>query len=123
LHRNPAGAIGGERNHKAAKRIHSLSRARSGQAMFDTGTAFLFNPKQLDRRIAATRDTKFCKWLQHLGAESGDDAEEEPLDEKEDAAGGSTEEFDRLEISGGIDSIVDEDIVDGQVVDEGSIFD
>jgi hypothetical protein len=97
LHRNPTVAIGGERNHKAAKRVHSRSRARLRQAKIETGTAILFNSKQLDRRIAAIRDTIFCKWLQQLGADCGDDAEEELLDEEEDAAGGSIEELDRLE--------------------------
>ena len=29
----------------------------------ETGTAIMFNSKQLDRQIAITRDTKFCKWL------------------------------------------------------------
>jgi hypothetical protein len=55
-------------------------------------------------------------------ANSGDDAEEEPLDEEEDAAGGCIEEFDRLDISGGIDSIADKDLFDEEVVDEGNIF-
>jgi hypothetical protein len=66
---------------------------------------------------------KFCKWSHQLGADSGVDAEEEPLGEEEDAAGGSIEEFDRLDMSGGIDGIADEDLFDKAVVDEGSIFD
>ena len=43
LHKNPTGASGGERNHKAAKRIHSRSRARLGKHKIETGTAILFN--------------------------------------------------------------------------------
>jgi hypothetical protein len=38
------------------------------------------------------------------------------------AAGGCIEEFDRLDISGGIDGIADEDLFDEAVVDEGNIF-
>jgi hypothetical protein len=105
-----------------AKRVHSRSRSRLGQVKIETGTAFQLNSNQLVRRIATARDTKFCKWLQQLGADSGDDAEEEPLDKEEDAAGGSIEEFDRLDMSSGIDGIADDDLFD-EVVDEGSIFD
>jgi hypothetical protein len=35
LHKNPTGASGGERNHKAAKRVHSRSRARLGKHKID----------------------------------------------------------------------------------------
>ena len=76
----------------------------------------------LNHRIVATRDTKFYKWLQQLGADNEDDAEEEPLDEEEDAVGNCIEEFDCLDISGGIDDIVDKDLFDKEVVDEGNIF-
>jgi hypothetical protein len=51
---------------------------------------------------------KFCKCLQQLSADNEDDAEEEPLDEEEDAASGCIEEFDRLDISGGINNIANE---------------
>ncbi len=122
LHKNPAEASGGERNHKAGKHVHSHSRAQLGQTKIETGTAILFNTKQLDRRITPTWDTKFCKWLQQLSANNRDDAEEEPLDKEEDAVDGCIEEFDRLDISGGIDDIVDEDLFDEEVVDKGNIF-
>jgi hypothetical protein len=122
LHKNPTGASEGERNHKAGKHVHSHSRARLGQTKIETGTAILFNTKQLDRRITSTWDMKFCKWLQQLSANNRDDAEEEPLDKEEDAADGCIEEFDRLDIYGGIDDIVDEDLFDEEVVDEGNIF-
>jgi hypothetical protein len=38
------------------------------------------------------------------------------------AAVGCIEEFDRLDISGGINGIADEDLFDEGVVDEGNIF-
>jgi hypothetical protein len=58
-----------------------------------------------------------------MGKSNDDNAEEGPLDEEEDAAGGSIEEFDRLDMSGGIDGIADEDLFDEEVVDENGIFD
>jgi len=45
LHKNPAGASGGECNHKAGKRVHNRSCARLGQAKIKMGTAILFNAK------------------------------------------------------------------------------
>ncbi|CAK9207874.1 unnamed protein product [Sphagnum troendelagicum] len=122
LHKNPAGASGGKHNHKASKRVHNRSRTRLGQAKIEMGTAILFNAKQLDRRITTTRDMKFCKWLQQFGADNGDDVEKEPLDEEEDDVASYIEEFDRLDISSSIDNIVDEDLFDEEVVDEGNIF-
>jgi hypothetical protein len=66
-----------------------------GQVKIKIGTTILFNAKQLI---------------------------EEALDEEEDAASGCIEEFDRLDISDGIDSIVDKDLFDEEVVDKGNIF-
>ena len=48
LHNNPTGANMGEHNHKVAKRIHSQSRVRLGKHKIETGTAILFNSKQLN---------------------------------------------------------------------------
>ena len=81
LHKNPTGARGGERNHKAAKRIHSRSRARLGKHKIKTRTTIMFNSKQLGRQIATTRDAKFCKWLQQRCLDNGYEAElkEDPL--------------------------------------------
>ena len=62
LHKNPTGASGGERNHKATKHIHSRSRAWLGKHNIKTRTAILFNLKQLDRQIATTRD-RVDAWL------------------------------------------------------------
>ncbi len=95
LHKNPIEASGGERNHKAGKCVHSRSCAWLGQVKIKIGTTILFNAKQLI---------------------------EEALDEEEDAASGCIEEFDRLDISDGIDSIVDKDLFDEEVVDKGNIF-
>ena len=51
LHKNPAGASGGERKHKAAKRGHSRNRARLGQSKIETATAILYNSRQLARKL------------------------------------------------------------------------
>ena len=125
LHKNPTRASGGECNHKAAKRVHSRSRARLGKHKIETGTAILFNSKQLDRQIATTRDTKFCKWLQQLYADSGYEVEleEDPVDEDEDGGGGSIDELDRIDISKGIDNMHDEDIFEAEeVMDKSKIY-
>ena len=71
-----------------------------GKHKIETETATLFNAKQLDRQIATTRDTKLCKWLQHVYNDSGYEVEleEDPLDEDEDGGGGNIDEFDRVDI-------------------------
>ena len=127
VHQNPAGASGGERNHKSAKHVHSRLRSRLGQAKVETGTAILFNAKQLHRQMAVTRDNRFCKWLKDLGmpGNQGINAAnqlEELLEVNEGAGedlilGGDTEgvngpdEFDEIDLSGGIDTIADEELL------------
>ena len=91
----------------------------------ETGTAIMFNSKQLDRQIAITRDTKFCKWLQQLCPDSGYEAEleEDPVDEDEDGGDGSLDEFDRVDISEGVDGMHDEDIFEAEeVMDKSNIY-
>ena len=85
----------------------------------------MFNSKQLDRQIATTRDTKFCKWLQQLYPASGYEAEleEDPVDEDEDGGGGSIDEFDCVDIFEGVDGMHDEDIFEAEeVMDESNIY-
>ena len=100
VHQNPAGASGGERNHKSAKHVHSRLRARLGQAKIETGTAILFNAKQLQRQMSVTRDTRFCEWL---GGE-----EEDLLLDVDDEEVNGPDEFDQIDLSCGIDTISDE---------------
>ena len=81
----------------------------------------MFNSKQLDRQIATTRNTKFCKWLKQLCHDSGYEAEleEDPVDEDEDGGDGSIDEFDHVDISEGVDNMHDEDIFEAEeVMDE-----
>ena len=86
----------------------------------------MFNSKHLDRQIATTRDTKLCKWLQRLCPDSGYEAEleEDPIDEDEDGGGGgSIDEFDRVDISEGVDGMHDKDIFEAEeVMDESNIY-
>ena len=77
VHRNPAGASGGERNHKSAKHVHSQLCAQLSAVKVETGTAIHFNAKQLQRQITTTRDSRFCKCLRHLGAAFLGDAEDD----------------------------------------------
>ena len=81
--------------------------------------------KQLDCQITTTRDAKFCKCLQHLCPDSGYEAEleEDPVDKDEGGGGGSIDEFDRFDISEGVDGMHDEDIFEAEeVMDESNIY-
>ena len=72
LHKNPTWASGGERSHKAVKRIHSRSRARLGKHKIETGIAIPFNLKWLNRQIAITRlDQHSCQMRVFLPCERG----------------------------------------------------
>jgi hypothetical protein len=125
LHRNPAGASGGERNHKAAKHVHRALRSRLGQANVERGTAIFFNAKQLHRELSVTRDSKFCNWLERLGLRCNDlleIAEEEIFELPADDGGGDIfvgsvedenlldEEFNLVDVSGGVGTIADCDL-------------
>ena len=109
----------------AAKHVYSRSWARLGKHKIETWTAIMFNLKQLYCQVATTRDTKFCKWLQQLCPNIGYEAEleEDHVDEDEDAGGGSIDEFDRVDISEGVDGMHDEDIFEAvEVMDESNIY-
>lgn len=121
VHQNPTGASGGERNHKSAKHVHSKLRARLGQGKVERGTAIHFNAKQLQRKMKVTRDSNFCMWLKNLGSNILVDALA-PVPEVVDnpiLVGGSNEaellaadedEFNRIDFSGGIDTIADDEL-------------
>jgi len=114
VHRNPAGASGGERNHKSAKQVHSRMRARLGTTKVETGTAIHFNAKQLHRQMTTTRGNRFCMWLRHLGAAFIAAAEDDNAGTVEDEIDGvddsDVDEFNHLNLTGGVDTIADEDI-------------
>ena len=96
-----------------------------GKHKIKTGTAILFNSKQFDRQIVTKRDTKFCKWLQQFCPDSGYEVEleEDPVNEDEDGDGDSIDEFDRVDISEGIDDMHDEDSFNAkEVMDESNIY-
>ena len=121
LHNNPPWASGGERNHKVAKRAHICSRAQLGKHKIETGTAILFNSKQLDRQIARTRDPKLCNISAHNGYEA--ELEEVLVNEDEDGGGDHIDEFNRVDISKGINGMHDEDIFEGEeVMDKSNIY-
>ena len=85
VHCNPAGASGDEQNHNLATQVHSHMRAWMCTGKVETGTASIhFNAKQLHHQMTKTRDTRFCKWLRHLGAAFLPPAEEADNDIAED---------------------------------------
>ena len=89
-------------------------------------TAILLNLEQLDRQIATTKNTKFCKWLQQLYPDSGYEAEleEDPVGKDEDGGGGgSIGEIDHVDLSEGVDGMHDEDIFAAkEMMDESNIY-
>ena len=129
VHRNPAGASGGERNHKSAKHVHSRLRARLGSAKVESGTAIHFNAKQLLRQMQTTRDTGICKWLQQLAATTPllaavEDAENVRIDDDDDDGMDIDDEFNNLNLTGGPAMIADEDLfVLAEEEEELNVFD
>ena len=133
LHRNPAGAAGGERNHKAAKRVHSRHRVRLGATRIESGTAILFNSRQLERSLSVSREIPFCRWLKRLctdeddngGAKNEDEGGEGVGDAGDEAAGeeeGFEDDFERLDLSRGSEGIEDSSLFDDEeVLDEGQV--
>ena len=133
VHRNPTGASGGEWNHKSAKHVHSRLHARLGSAKVESGTAIHFNAKQLLRQMQTTRDTWIYKWLQQLGATTpflavAEDADLAPnvrIDDDDDDDGMDIDdEFNHLILTGGPDTIADEDLfVLAEEEEERNVFD
>jgi hypothetical protein len=109
------------------KQVHSRLRARLGAAKVETGTAIHFsNSKQLLRQMHKTRSTGFCKWLQQLGApfvaaaEDADLAQNMMIDEEnqefdmddvdDDVVRNDIDEFNHLNLTGGVKTIANEDL-------------
>ena len=53
-----------------------------------------------------------CRWLHQHGDDSGEDAEEETLDEDEDNAACMIDNYNRVDIYGGTEGVADEDVFD-----------
>jgi hypothetical protein len=67
----------------------------------------MFNSQQLDCQIAATQEAYFCNWLQQIGfpsIENEDANEMEHVFLEDDLE--SSDEFEYIDVSGGIDSIL-----------------
>ena len=80
-------------------------RARLGKANIESGTAILFNAKQLDRKLNVI-DCKFCNWMTQLGSRDN-----HPVD-ADNAAGDDNDEdnaddFNRIDVSGGVGTIAE----------------
>jgi hypothetical protein len=106
LHQNPTGASGGERNRKAAKRVHSRAHSRICREKVESGTAIAFTGNQLEHHHCSTRESPFTLWLSHLGSESqdADDPAEEELDESEIEEAGDMSGFDDLDPNADLDN-------------------
>ncbi|RHY18215.1 hypothetical protein DYB32_010540 [Aphanomyces invadans] len=59
VHGNPAGAVGGERNHKTNNRVRSKQRVRLGSGKCERQVAIAFNSAQLER---ALRKSQACEY-------------------------------------------------------------
>lgn len=59
----PAGATGGERNHKTMKEVFNEKRARMGSRKIQAQTHIAFNSKALLREPIGKRNTGFRRFL------------------------------------------------------------
>ncbi|XXQ38669.1 Uncharacterized protein PBTT_09146 [Plasmodiophora brassicae] len=118
IHNLVTNAAGGERNHKAAKRVHSATRASLQGASVMKQTAVAFNAKPLLKEISMTRsDDAFVQRLSACGSGSlysqRAAADEEALnlvfedeDEDEELVGLSVESVIDPATDIGLDSII-----------------
>ncbi|KAG9398622.1 hypothetical protein AC1031_014403 [Aphanomyces cochlioides] len=58
LHSNPCGAVGGERNHKVGKHVHSTARSSLRASSVQMQVAVMFNQSQLSRELVHSRRDK-----------------------------------------------------------------
>jgi len=68
LHSTPAGAVAGERNHKATKQVFAASRTRMTEANLERQVAVSFNGHELDRKLSVKREDKYTKFLANIGS-------------------------------------------------------
>jgi hypothetical protein len=98
-----------------------------GTEKVETRTASIhFNAKQLHRQMTKTQDTRFCKWFQHLSAaflfaaeEADDDIADDFIEDEINNADSDVDEFNHLNLTGGVDTIADDDIFVASAEGEG----
>ena len=65
---NPAGAVGGERNHKTSNRVRSKLRVRLGQGTCEKQVAVAYNSSQLKRVLTKKRTDSYTAVLAGTGS-------------------------------------------------------
>jgi hypothetical protein len=65
VHRNPAGAVGRERNHKTNNRVRSNIRIRLSAARCEKQVAIAYNGAQLNRELEQRRSGEYL-WILHF---------------------------------------------------------
>ena len=99
-------------------RVHSRTRVRLHQHKVEIGTAIAFNSKQIDRRLALTREDSCSLWLSGLGRHQ-DEPELEDLDPEEEDAAQDITEFGHIGLVG--QEIDDNDLFEEDVLMEGTV--
>ena len=89
VHSNPAGAVGGERNHKTNNKVHNKQRVRLGHGTCQKQVAIMYNSAQLERVLRKKRTDIFVQQVATTGSNSeqeGSDQEpgEEAMEDEED---------------------------------------
>jgi hypothetical protein len=83
IHGSPAGAVGGERNHKTGKRVLSKQRVRLKRNDVERQVAISFNSSQLERKFSKKRSKTIVDYLATIASSSSDSHELESDSEDE----------------------------------------
>ena len=67
VHSDPAGAVGGEQNHKANNRVRTKQRVRLGLGKCEKQVAIAYNSAQLKRSLAKGRSDLYTMVLAATG--------------------------------------------------------
>lgn len=111
LHGNPAGSVGGERNHKTTKRVQSKQRVRLKRGRVEKQTSIAYNSAIMERVVEKKRSGDFITKLAALGSEVlmfNDDSEDEEFDD----------DFRDANIGMGAEHVLDDYFVE-EVLEEG----
>ena len=130
VHGNPAGAVGGERNHKTNNRVRSKQRVRLGVGKCEKQVGIAFNSLQLRRSLAKKRIDSYTALLSATGETEEqlrrrvdiqvDEEEEEEEQEEDDIGQGEFRVRDGDEAWGVLNQCFD-DGFDEIVMQEGQV--
>ncbi|KAH6581341.1 hypothetical protein BASA50_001450 [Batrachochytrium salamandrivorans] len=114
LHGNPAGAVGGERNHKTTKRVQSQQRVRLKHGKVEKQVSIAYNSAIMERTVENKRSGSFITKLAALGSEQAALFDDESEDENFD------DDFRDANIGLGADHVLDEFLYE-EVLEEESV--